>query len=132
MRRPKNEANIIDKRTSSKVAEYYDQPFSKNLADEISIAQTRVNNAFKQVREKAKKEDRLFNLLGTQPTDDYSQLFKTLNSFARGKDGGVQKLDATMKDIAKYYDGANPAEQLANVKRDFKAISTQQLYVLKQ
>jgi hypothetical protein len=122
------DAKIIDKRTSSKVAEYYDQPFSKNLADEISIAQTRVNNAFKQVREKAQKEDRLFNLLGNQPTDDYSQLFKTLNSFARGKDGGVQKLDATMKDIAKYYDGANPAEQLANVKRDFKAISTQQLY----
>ena len=99
------ERNIIPQEVVDNIDDLNGVPFAKNAEREMEKSGKRLMDALKQRQNKLSEEDRLFNVLGKQGTDSYLELFQTLNKFASTKD--VKRLDDTIKEIAKGYEGVD-------------------------
>tara|TARA_R110001592_G_scaffold58761_1_gene177795 strand:- start:42 stop:3836 length:3795 start_codon:yes stop_codon:yes gene_type:complete len=117
------EKDIIPQEVVDSIDDLNGIPFAKKAEQEIDKSAERIMSALKRKQNNAKSEDRLFNVLGSQATDSYLDLFKTLNKFAGSKD--VKRLDEAIKEIAIGYDGIDEAAKIAAVKSDLLRLSSQ-------
>ena len=117
------ERNIIPQEVVDNIDDLNGVPFAKNAEREMEKSGKRLMDALKQRQNKLSEEDRLFNVLGKQGTDSYLELFQTLNKFASTKD--VKRLDDTIKEIAKGYEGVDEAARIEAVKSDMLRLSSQ-------
>tara|TARA_R110002012_G_scaffold88674_1_gene218191 strand:- start:44 stop:4264 length:4221 start_codon:yes stop_codon:yes gene_type:complete len=117
------EKDIIPQEVVDNIDDLNGIPFAKKAEQEMDKSAERIMSALKRKQNNAQGEDRLFNVLGSQATDSYLDLFKTLNKFAGSKD--VKRLDEAIKEIAVGYDGVDEAAKIAAVKSDLLRLSSQ-------
>ena len=117
------EKDIIPQEVVDNIDDLNGVPFARNAEREMEKSGKRLMDALKQAQNRFSEEDRLFNVLGKQGTDSYLELFQTLNKFASTKD--AKRLDDTIREIAKGYEGVDEAARIEAVKSDMLRLSSQ-------
>tara|TARA_B100000035_G_scaffold84657_1_gene71153 strand:+ start:5174 stop:9439 length:4266 start_codon:yes stop_codon:yes gene_type:complete len=115
--------DIIPQEVVDNIDDLNGVPFAKNAEREMEKSGKRLMDALKRTQNRLSEEDRLFNVLGKQGTDSYLELFQTLNKFSSTKD--VKRLDDTIREIAKGYEGVDEAARIEAVKSDMLRLSSQ-------